>query len=344
MLERPAHWTTHQGAGHCGAVLPTDDLTPGGVAPAFAPLDHVLGHVKMSSVFYSPSELSEPWAIEIPPMERCLWFHVVTDGRCTFDLTGEPVHLATGDIAVVPHGSGHTGWGGEERVPARSVLDLPHEELTEYYGLLRHGGGGPRTELVCGGIRFDHPAARHLIDALPPLIVVRGGGLGRASWARPMLDLLADEVRHHRAGNAAIVSRLCDVIVIQAVREWIESDPAARSGWLGALRDPQLGAAIAAVHSRPEHPWTVAELATIGHLSRSAFAERFSALVGEPPMSYVRRWRMYRAAELLESRGLSVTAAGRAVGYDSEAAFSRAYKRVMGAPPSVWKSEAVAAG
>lgn len=215
MLERPAHWTTHQGAGHCGAVLPTDDLTPGGVAPAFAPLDHVLGHVKMSSVFYSPSELSEPWAIEIPPMERCLWFHVVTDGRCTFDLTGEPVHLATGDIAVVPHGSGHTGRGGEERVPARSVLDLPHEELTEYYGLLRHGGGGPRTELVCGGIRFDHPAARHLIDALPPLIVVRGGGLGRASWARPMLDLLADEVRHHRAGNAAIVSRLCDVIVIR---------------------------------------------------------------------------------------------------------------------------------
>lgn len=335
MLIRPVHWI------RCVEPARLDLVSSDASAvPSFAPLEQVFGFVRMSSVFYSPSELTEPWAIEIPAMDRCLWFHVVTEGACTLAIDDREAELSTGDVAVVPHGTGHSGWSPGERVPPRLVVDLPHEDLTEHYGRLRHGGGGRRTDLVCGGIRFDHPAARHLIGALPSLIVIRGGGLGRGSWTRPMLDLLADEIRHPRAGNAAIVGRLCDIIVIQALRSWIETDPAARSGWLGALHDPQLGEAIARIHAEPEQRWSVSSLASIAAMSRSAFSERFSEQVGEPPMTYVRRWRMYRAADLIESGQTSVAAAGRSVGYDSEAAFSRAYKRVIGVPPSLGFPEA----
>lgn len=302
--------------------------------PTFRPLDQVFDTVQMSSIFYCPSDLTEPWGIELPPMDDCLWFHVVTEGACTLALhDGTEVLAHAGDVVVVPHGTGHFGWG-DERVQTRSVLDLPHDDLAEHYGRLRHGGGGRRTELVCGGVRFDRPSTRHLIAALPALIHVRGADLGRTSWLRPTLDLLADEIREVRPGNEAIVSRLCDIIVIQAVRAWIEHDPGARSGWLGALHDPQIGVAIAAIHTDPGAEWSVANLAAVATMSRSAFAARFTELVGEPAMAYVTRWRMFRAAALIESGAQNVSGAGRAVGYDSEAAFSRAFKREMGMAPS----------
>jgi transcriptional regulator GlxA family with amidase domain len=165
------------------------------------------------------------------------------------------------------------------------------------------------------------------------LIHITRDDVPRADWMRATLDVIADETRSVRPGGDAIISRLCDIVVLQAIRTWIERDPGAQTGWLGALHDAQIGTAIAAIHADPAHEWSVTRLADQVAMSRSAFAARFSDLVGESAMRYVTRWRMYRALDLLETGNGTVAAVGRQVGYDSEAAFSRAFKRVMGVAP-----------
>ena len=295
-------------------------------------IDQALRSVRMSGIFYCPTALTEPWGLELPPMEHCLWFHFVTSGSCTIDVGDERITARTGDLVLVPHGTGHRGWGAEP-APTPSVFDLPHDDLHDTYAVLRHGGGGARTDLVCGGVRLDHPSARHLLEALPAIVHVERSLTPRSDWIHATLDLMADEVRNVRAGSDAVVSRLCDILVIQALRAWIERDGAARQGWLGALRDDRIGAAIALIHRSPAEPWTVASLAAGVSMSRSAFAARFAELVGEPAMSYVTRWRMHLALDLLESSDSTVSSVGRAVGYESEAAFSRAFKRVIGTSP-----------
>jgi AraC-like DNA-binding protein len=302
-------------------------------------LADVLRQLRVSSVFCCPSVLTEPWGLSIPPMDGCLWFHVVTSGNATVEVDGETLTATTGDVVLVPHGTGHRA-RGVEPAPTPPVFDLPHEHLNERYGVLRHGGGGARTDVVCGGVRFEQTAARHLVDALPTIIHLEGARVPRSDWLRATLDLMADETSIVRPGSDAVVSRLCDILVIQAIRAWIEHDPGARTGWLGALRDDHLGAAIAAVHHDPRRRWTVGDLAAEAAMSRSAFAARFTELVGEPAMQYVSRWRMHHAAELLADDGVSVGEAGRRVGYDSEAAFSRAFTRVLGVPPSTVRTSA----
>jgi AraC-like DNA-binding protein len=297
-------------------------------------LGSALRFLRLSGIFYCPSELTEPWGLALPPMEGCLWFHVVTSGACTIEVVpGSPRRVEAGDLVLVPHGTGHRAWGRAEAATP-SVLDLPHDYWSDRYAVLRHGGGGERTHVVCGGVRFDHPAARHLVDALPDLIHVEAARTPRSDWLHATLGLMADETREVRTGGDAVVSRLCDILVIQAVRTWLERDPEARRGWLGALQDPQLGAAVRAIHADPARAWTVGALATEAAMSRSAFAARFTELVGEPAMRYVTRWRMHHALDLLETSDATVSAVGRAVGYDSEAAFSRAFTRVVGTPPS----------
>jgi len=300
--------------------------------PPIPPLGEALRCVEVSGVFYCPSEMSEPWGVELPPMDDCVWFHAVIEGSCTLEVDGERQEIRVGDLVVIPHGAGHRAWGAEE-APTPSVFDLPHDHVNEQYAVLRHGGGGAMTRLVCGGVRLHHPAARQLIDALPAVIRTEAAGSPRSDWIWSTLDLMAEETQHVRPGGEAVVSRLCDIVVIQAIRSWMDRDPAARVGWLGALRDPQIGAAIAAIHADPSSDWTVASLAAEVAMSRSAFAARFTELVGESAMKYVARWRMAVAAELLADGGSTVASAAAAVGYESEAAFSRAFTRVTGANP-----------
>jgi AraC-like DNA-binding protein len=301
-------------------------------------IGEVLRFLRLSGIFYCPSELTEPWGLALPPMEDCLWFHVVTAGSCTIEVEpGQPRTVGVGDLVLVPHGAGHRAWGAEP-APTPSVLDLPHEYVNDRYAVLRHGGGGARTDVVCGGVRFDHPGARHLVAALPPLIHVEAARTPRADWLHATLGLMADETSAVRIGGDAVVSRLCDIVVIQALRSWIERDPDAQNGWIGALRDPQIGRALARIHAEPAAPWTVGSLAAEVAMSRSAFAARFTELVGEPVMRYVTRWRMLHALDHLETTDATVAAAGRLVGYDSEAAFSRAFTRLLGTPPSAARS------
>jgi AraC-like DNA-binding protein len=203
----------------------------------------------------------------------------------------------------------------EPGTPAPRIDELRHEHVSERYAILRHGGGGAATSLVCGAVRFDHPAAHHLVELLPRVIHVEASSsphLAMTDWMQSTLRLMAIEAKELRPGGETVITRLADILVIQAIRSWIEKDPAAQTGWLGALQDRQIGRAIALIHRDPA---------------------RFTELVGEPAMQYVTRWRMHVALTWLKEDDSALSEMATRLGYQSEAAFSRAFKRFMGISP-----------
>ncbi len=297
------------------------------------PLGEALHLLRMDGAFYSRAELSAPWGMTLTPMPGHLWFHAVTHGRVLLQAPGAaPTWLQPGDCALVPHGEGHA-LRSDPEAPAPDILDLPLQQLSERYELIRHGGGGAPTTLICGAVRFEHPAARTMLQILPRLITVEATDGQRAESMRSAFALMAAEARAFKPGGEAVITRLADILVIQAIRAWIETDPAARTGWLGALQDRHIGRALALIHRDPARPWTVASLAGELALSRSAFAARFTQLVDEPAMQYVARWRMHLALHALQTEGASVGELADRYGYRSEAAFARAFKRVVGVAP-----------
>ena len=301
--------------------------------PPADPLGEALHFLRMNGAYYCRSELTAPWGLTIPPTPGYLWFHVVTSGRLWLE-TGDEERdwIQLGDLALVPHGDGHV-LRSDPGVAAPGILDLEREAVSDRYEILRHGGGGAPTGLICGAVRFAHPAAGNLIEILPRTIRVEASSSPRLEWMQGILRLMASEAAELRPGSEAVITRLGDILVIQAIRAWIESDPAAQKGWLGALQDPQIGRAISNVHRDPARNWTVASLAGELAMSRSAFAARFTELVGEPVMSYVARWRMQVAVAALKEEGATVGQLADRLGYRSEAAFSRAFKRVIGVSP-----------
>jgi AraC-like DNA-binding protein len=301
------------------------------------PLGEALHFLRMDGAFYCRSELSAPWGMTLHPMPGYLWFHVVTTGGVLLEVDEEHSRwLHPGDVALVPHGNGHI-LRSEPGVPAPGIMELELEHPSDRYEILRHGGGGAPTTLICGAVRFDHPVARNLVGILPQMIFIEASDGPRATWMQGVFKLMAAEAREFQPGGEAVITRLADVLVIQAIRAWIETAPAARTGWLGALRDQQIGRALALVHRDPARAWTVASLARELALSRSAFAARFTRLVNEPAMQYVTRWRMQIAQSALEIEGATVAELAGRLGYKSEAAFARAFKRVMGVPPGAVK-------
>ena len=301
------------------------------VRRAVDPLGEALHFLRMSGSFYCRSELTAPWALALPAVQGSAAFHVVTSGKCQLEVEGtRRIELVPGDLALVPHGTGHRLASDPRARPAR-LDQLVHETISERYAVLRHGGGGAPTSLVCGVVSFDHPAAQQLVALLPAVIHVARDDAGE--WLAGLLRFMATEAQSQRPGGETVITRLADILVIQAIRAWIERDPAAQTGWLGALQDPQLGRAIALVHRDPAQPWSLASLAAEVGMSRSAFAARFTAMVGEPAMHYVARWRMHLALTWLREGGVGVAEAASKLGYQSEAAFSRAFKRAMGYAP-----------
>jgi AraC-like DNA-binding protein len=262
-------------------------------------------------------------------MPGCVWFHAVTSGRGELVVDGDRLELQSGDLALVPHGTGHCiEAGGPSEYP--SIPDLPHEEQSDNYAVLRYGEDGPLTELICGGLRFEHPSARRLLDGLPPVVHIR---TVRRTAVGATLDLLADEVQRREVGSEAVISRLCDILVIQAIRHWMTSDEATSSPWLRAMSDPQLGPALAALHAAPAAPWTVNSLASRAAMSRSAFAARFRDVLGQPVMGYLTDLRIQLAVDLLHRGDRTVAEIATAVGYESDASFSRVFKRHLGTSP-----------
>ena len=306
------------------------------------PLGEALHSLRMSGAFYCRSEFTAPWGLTLPPLPDYLWFHVVTSGSFWLrDDDGTLTELRGGDLALVTHGAGHTLQSDPE-APAPGILELHREEISDRYEVLIHGGGGTLTRMMCGAVRFDHPAARNLVDLLPELIHIQAGSAPDMVWIQGTLGLIAAETQHPRPGGEAVITRLADVLVIQAIRAWMETDPRAQTGWLGALRDTHVGRALALIHNDPARAWTVGTLADELAMSRSAFAARFTELVGEPVMQYVTRWRMRVAINALKDERATVAELANRLGYRSEAAFARAFKRVIGVAPGSVKRDAMA--
>ncbi len=297
------------------------------------PLGEALHYLRMSGVFYTRSEFTESWALALPAMPDCSMFHVVTSGRCWLeDAEAEPQLLEPGVFVLVPHGEGHR-LSSAPGVAAADLFDLPREQISDRYEILRHGNGGATTHMICGAVRFDHPAAKHLAGLLPRRIVIESWNSPQMNWIQSTLRLMADETAKLQPGGEAVVTRLADILVIQAIRSWIANDPAAQTGWLGALQDPQIGRALLSIHRDPARVWTVATLASEVAMSRSAFAARFAALVGETPLRYIAQWRMRMAQAWIQEENTPLADLAERLGYQSEAAFNRAFKRIMGISP-----------
>ena len=303
-------------------------------ASADDPLAEALHALRLTGTFYCRSELSEPWGFTLPLMPGCMWFHALLSGRATLSAREcEPLVLAPGSFVLAPHGSEHQLMSSPNaHTPV--VLDLPHETVSDHYALLRHGGGGAKATLVCGVIQVNHHLSQNLLRVLPPLIHIEGFAPEHSEWMSSTLRLMASESQQRATlGGEAVVTRLADILVIQAIRAWLQSAPSA-TGWLCALRDPKIGKALAAVHRDLAHEWTVASLAEEAAMSRSAFAARFSELLAESPMRYLTRVRMAAASSLIEAeKNLSIEDAAARVGYQSEAAFRRRFRRFSGDTP-----------
>ena len=304
------------------------------------PLGEALHFLRMSGSYYARCEFSAPWALELPAFPGTLMFHVVTSGSCTMVVPGaEPRTLRPGGLALVPHGQGHR-LESEATAPGIGLFEVPREEVSDRYELLRIDGGGDPVTLICGVVRFDHPAGRYLMGILPRLIVLDSDTPLQQEWLQSTVRLMAHEARTLLPGGETVITRLADVLVIQAIRSWLEGDPEARAGWLGAMRDPQIGRAINHIHRSPGQEWTVARLAHEVAMSRSAFSARFTNLVGEPPMQYVARWRMLVARSMLAEGTAALAEIADKLGYRSEAAFSRAFKRETGMSPGAARAVA----
>lgn len=309
----------------------TLDIWPSSVDP----LGEALHFLHMDSVLYSRSELTAPWGLEIPSFPSCFLFHIVLSGKCWLEMDGRaPTLLRSGDFALIPVGNGHQLLS-EIGVSATNLFDAPSQMISERYELLRLDGGGEPTSMICVVVRFEHPAAHQLIRLLPKCIIMEGWQSPHFEWIQSSLRLMALEAQALRPGGETVITRLADILLIQAIRSWIASDPLAQTGWLGALKDEQIGQAILQIQRDPARPWTVGLLAKEVAMSRSGFAARFKELVGETPMQYVTRWRMDVAHIWLQERDESIGEIGEQLGYQSEAAFSRAFKRATGQTPGV---------
>ncbi len=301
--------------------------------PVSDPLGSALQFLRSRRIVCCRSEFSAPWALELPAIPDSLMFHAVLDGSCLLTASGEPpVKLRAGDLVLVPHGQGHV-LASRQGMRGAALFEIPRTWEGDRFEVLRHGGGGAKTTVLCGVVQYDHPAAAHFVALLPAQIRIVPGSAGEAAWIRAALGFLADEARQARPGGEAVITRLADILVIEAMRSWVARGSGVAPGWLAGLEDRRIGRALARVHADPGRSWTLAGLAREAALSRSAFASRFTAVVGEPAMQYVLRWKMLVAMRWLREGDVTVEQIADRLGYHSAAAFSRAFKRAVGASP-----------
>lgn len=299
-------------------------------------LSQILNALKMRGTVYFHTHFTPPWSVAIPAYARVARFHMAIRDACWVRVEGEPqpIHLATGDLIVIPHGAAHVLSDDPERQPVAldEVLSRSGYKGT---GALAYGGSasGLACQLFCGHFEFDEGAMHPLLSALPSSIHIPNSQSLNAAWLDPVTRFVAGEVMGGRAGADAIVHRLTEIIFIQVVRSFVDRAGEA-AGCLAGVLDAQLGKALSAVHLAPNRPWTVEAMAREAGLSRTVFAERFSRLIGMTPLGYVTQWRMHTARRhLLDTQGTLIEIA-EAVGYQSESAFARAFRRQFGVAPS----------
>ena len=311
--------------------------------PIDDPLGEILHLLKVTGTFYCQARLTAPWGIDVPTLPDAMTFVVVMGGRCWLKVgDAEPVQIEQGNLVLMTSTEMQV-FQSDPGAETVALGDLPVRRVTEVYETLSFGGGGAETTLMYGILRIDHAAAGLLMDFLPDVLQIDTWSLDTDGWLQSTLRFIAREARALRPGGEAVITRLADVVVIEAIRSWINAAPEADRGWLRGARDAQIGKAIMAIHRAPSEDWTLGSLARASGMSRSAFAARFTDIVGMPAMRYLTLWRMQLARTDLTRTPRPIAAIAADLGYQSEPAFSRAFKRIFGLPPGEIRRRASAA-
>jgi AraC-like DNA-binding protein len=316
-------------------------------------LSDVLRAVRLTGAVYFDFELSSPWVAETPPSreiaelvmpgaDRVIEYHVIARGSCWGHAVGQdPIRLHEGDLILFPQGDAHvlSSTPGMRGVPDLRPFLRPSTPLPLVYEL---GGGGPdRARIVCCFLGCDDRPYNPLLAALPDVIHLAAAGPHTTTgWLGTLMNIAVGEARNARPGSENVLARLSELMFVEAIRCHLAMLAPTQTGWLAGLRDPVVGQALTALHSETKRSWTVESLARLAGVSRSVLAERFTGLVGQPPMQYLALWRMQLASRLLTEGG-QVAAVADAVGYESEAAFSRAFKKLVGQAPATWRKGAI---
>ena len=312
-------------------------------------LSDVLKTVRLTGAIFFDVTARAPWVAEQPPRdlilrkilpgaEHLIAYHVVTEGRMFANIVGEaPIAVEAGEVVLFTKGDPHivsSSPGMRTDPAARGATEAITTGQLPCF--VSYGSGGPAAKLICGFLACDARPFNPLIENLPPVIKARDPE-NATGWLGQFARFAMTETAGGRAGGESVLARLSELMFIEVVRRYLEALPAEQAGWLAGLRDPFIGRALSLMHGAPAQNWTIEELARQAGLSRSVLAERFTALVGIPPMQYLAQWRMQIAWGLLSAGRANIATVAAEIGYGSEAAFSRAFKKMVGVPPSDWR-------
>ena len=313
-------------------------------------LSDVLRTVHLKGGVFLHAEFSEPWCLssQIEPgmcasflgeTSEIIPYHYVIEGRLRVQVANEPLcELKPGGLVLLPRNDAHL-LGGDLQLPptpSSAVVNLPDDG-----GLatIRLGGEGERTRIVCGFLAGENLQQNPVISALPSLLYLDYREGSSAMWIRNTFSYAADEIAAGRMGSETVFAKLSELLFVEAIRRYTESLPEGQTGWLAGLRDPFVARALAALHGRPGDSWSVDELGRAVGLSRSALTDRFTHVIGVPPMQYLANWRIQVAAQELLNSSKSIPRIAQDIGYETEASFARAFKRWMGVPPATWRHQ-----
>ena len=324
-------------------------------------LSDLLRRVRLRGAVFYHIEGASPWVAEapaaseiipaiMPGVEHMIEFHGVARGSCWAAIAGEPpIRVEAGDVVLFPQGDAHVMSSAPGlRAPQvnKDIFFSPRPPQLPYALALQgaeitaaglDGGGRAQTTVICGFLGLDARPFNPLLAALPRVLHVPGSALGPDSWVTTFMQAVVAESNQRRPGGEAVLERMSEMLFVEVLRRHVDTLPAGQTGWLAGMRDPVVGRALSLLHEKPAEPWTLERLGDESGLSRSSLHERFVHFIGQPPMQYLAQWRMQRACSLLRETNAKVLEVGMDVGYESEAAFSRAFKRIVGVSPGAWR-------
>lgn len=308
-------------------------------------LSETLRAVRLAGAFFVQGRFTAPWSYRSPcaaalaPMlepgaERVVIFHLITEGECFVDLPGqEPMRVVAGEAVLFPMGDEHLMCSRAGLDPAQEI----DEVLLERPRLIELGGGGASTQLLCGYMACDERLGKLLLGGLPRILRVSLRASHAGSWLEAAVRYALIEAKSERPGGEGVLSKLAEVMFIEMLRLHMTTQGPSTRGWLAGVGDRIVGAALNAIHSEPARDWTLASLASHAGSSRSVLADRFQQLVGATTMQYLTQWRMLLAANLLVRSNVTLARVAEQVGYETDTAFSRAFRREYGMPPAAWR-------
>jgi AraC-like DNA-binding protein len=311
----------------------------------------ILSGVKLSGAVFFSAEFSAPWGFTTPPATtlaarvapdaaHLVLYHLLLEGRAFVAMDGgASVALEPGDVVIFPHGDSHHMSNAPATKPPFPNYGIAQKIAARDLSPLRAGGGGATSRVVCGYMTCDPHLSRPILNGLPAVFKVSVRTDASGHWLESAIVHLVDEAASGRVGSEAMLTKLSEALFVDTLRRHVDGLPEQQDGWLAGARDPIVGRSLALLHGRVAHPWTIADLADEVGISRSALVERFSRYLSEPPIAYLTRWRLQLAAESLQKTSRGVADIATDIGYQSEAAFSRAFRREFGQPPGKYRSD-----